>query len=65
MTCLLFDHLSSDDGTVTSNPLTVLRLITISNFVGCKIGRSAGFSNPTRVDGGLTKSDLLLRGKVV
>src|SRR6266508_2951465 len=31
-------------GTSRSSALAVLRLITSSNFVGCKIGRSAGFA---------------------
>ena len=35
---------SSVAGTVRPRVLAVLRLITSSNFVGCTIGRSAGFS---------------------
>src|SRR5258708_463097 len=35
---------SSDGGTVSPSALAVLRLITSSNFVGCTIGRLAGFS---------------------
>src|ERR1035437_80945 len=35
---------SSDGGTVRPSNLAVFRLITSSNFVGCSIGRSAGFS---------------------
>ena len=35
---------SSDGGTVSPSALAVLRLITISNFVGCTTGKLAGFS---------------------
>jgi hypothetical protein len=34
---------SSVGGTVRPSALAVLRLMTSSNFVGCSIGRSAGF----------------------
>jgi hypothetical protein len=37
---------SSDGGTVRPSTLAVLRLTTISNFVGCRMGRSAGFPQP-------------------
>jgi hypothetical protein len=35
---------SSDDGTSRPSALAVLRFITSSNFVGCSMGRSAGFA---------------------
>ena len=39
---------SSDAGTSSPSDLAVLRLMTSSNLVGCKTGRSAGFS-PLRI----------------
>src|SRR5215831_100209 len=51
---------SSDAGTVIPSAFAVLTLITSSNLVGCRTGRSAGFS-PLRmrpVDTGLTRGVL-------
>ena len=39
---------SSDCGIVSPSALAVLRLMTSSNFVGCSMGRSAGFA-PFRI----------------
>jgi hypothetical protein len=39
---------SSDCGTMSPRALAILRLIAISNFVGCSTGRSPGFA-PLRI----------------